>query len=117
MANMVIPLWSNKDMICQGQIISTHNYKTYGNDLLLQLEECASGAHVANQYFGSPKCADDIIILNNIVDLQTQLDMASPYVVMSAKSLYFRQLASGGPGYLLRPVDGIFDQMKQNLLG
>ena len=64
----------------QGKIISTHNYKTYGNDLLLQLEECASGAHIANNYFGSPTCADDIILLsNNIIDLQTQLDIASLY--------------------------------------
>ena len=30
----------------QEKIISTRNYKTYGNDLLLQLEDCASGEHI-----------------------------------------------------------------------
>ena len=35
-----------QQMVGKGKIFSTHNYKTYGNDLLLQLEECASGSHM-----------------------------------------------------------------------
>ena len=64
----------------QGKILSTFNYKLYINDLLCQLSSSDFGSHVGTEYLGSPTCADDVILLaDNIVDLQSQLNVVEDY--------------------------------------
>ena len=47
----------------QGKIMSTHNYKLYVNNLLLQLTNIQSGAKIGETFIGAPTCADDIILM------------------------------------------------------
>ena len=64
----------------QGKILSTFNYKLYINDLLCQLSRSDFGSHVGTDYLGAPTCADDVILLaDNIVDLQSQLNVVEDY--------------------------------------
>jgi hypothetical protein len=46
----------------QGGILSTHLYKIFIQDLLLELEENSLGYHLGNVYIGTPTCADDVQI-------------------------------------------------------
>ena len=41
---------------------STHLYKIFVQDLLLELEENSLGYHLGNVYIGTPTCADDVQI-------------------------------------------------------
>ena len=64
----------------QGKIMSTHNYKLYVNNLLLQLTNIQSGAKIGETFIGAPTCADDIILMAaDLVELQTQIDIVSDY--------------------------------------
>ena len=47
----------------QGGILSTHLYKIFVQDLLLELEENSLGYHLGNVYIGTPTCADDVAII------------------------------------------------------
>ena len=47
----------------QGGILSAHFYKTYLNDLLLDLESRALGKYIGNLYMGCPTVADDLLLL------------------------------------------------------
>jgi len=44
----------------QGGVLSTHLYKVYINELLLELERHL-GISIGNTYTGCPTCADDIV--------------------------------------------------------
>ena len=64
----------------QGRILSTHNYKTYINDLLDELTCTHSGTEIGDVYTGAPTCADDVVLMaNNTLDLQIQADIVSSY--------------------------------------
>ena len=64
----------------QGRILSTHNYKTYINDLLNELPCTHSGTEIGDMYTGAPTCADDVVLMaNNTLDLQIQADIVSSY--------------------------------------
>jgi hypothetical protein len=47
----------------QGGILSTHLYKIFVQDLLLELEENSLGYHLGNVYIGMPTCADDVAFI------------------------------------------------------
>ena len=49
----------------QGGILSTHFYKTYLNDFLLDLEFRALGKYTGNLYMGCPTVADDLLFLSS----------------------------------------------------
>ena len=60
--------------------MSTHNYKMYVNNLLLQLTNSQSGAKIGETFIGAPTCADDIILMAaDLVELQTQINIVSDY--------------------------------------
>ncbi|VDI60690.1 Hypothetical predicted protein [Mytilus galloprovincialis] len=60
----------------QGGILSTHFYKAYIEDLLIQLEESNVGLHLGTNYSGCPTCADDILLLSNSdEDMQVILEV------------------------------------------
>ena len=64
----------------QGKITSTHSYKVYIDGLLHRLTHSGQGAYIGNIYIGSPTCADDVILAaNNIIELQSQLNIVSDY--------------------------------------
>ena len=64
----------------QGKITSTHSYKVYIDGLLHRLTHSGQGAYIGDIYIGSPTCADDVILVaNNIIELQSQLNIVSDY--------------------------------------
>ena len=64
----------------QGGILSTHLYKLYINALLDELCSCKAGFCTGPYYFGSPTCADDVVLLaNSPEDLQAQLNIVERY--------------------------------------
>ena len=64
----------------QGKITSTHSYKVYIDGLLHPLTYSGQGAYIGNIYIGSPTCTDDVILVaNNIIELQSQLNIVSDY--------------------------------------
>ncbi len=64
----------------QGGILSTHFYKPYINDLLLDLEDRRLGKHIGTVYAGCPTCADDVLLMSaDPVELQSMLDLAGSY--------------------------------------
>ncbi|MES9879262.1 MAG: reverse transcriptase domain-containing protein [Sedimenticola sp.] len=64
----------------QGGILSTHLYKTYINDLLLELEERNLGTDIGTTYIGCPTCADDVLLITRDPgELQTMLSLAYTY--------------------------------------
>ena len=56
----------------QGGILSTHFYKTYLNDFLLDLESRALGKYIGDLYMGCPTVADDLLFLSSS-DTELQL--------------------------------------------
>ncbi len=64
----------------QGRILSTHFYKTYINNLLVELEEQSLGINIGDTYVGCPTCADDALLLStDSGELQTMLSLAYTY--------------------------------------
>lgn len=64
----------------QGGILSTHLYKMFVEDLLLELENAAVGFHLGNIYVGTPTCADDIAFTKtNKYNLQVMLNVIHRY--------------------------------------
>ncbi|MES9881858.1 MAG: reverse transcriptase family protein [Sedimenticola sp.] len=64
----------------QGGILSTHFYKAYINDLLLDLESRTLGKHIGTIYTGCPTCADDVLLMSSSSEeLQLMLHLASSY--------------------------------------
>ena len=63
----------------QGGILSTHFYKTYLNDFLLNLESRALGKYIGNLYMGFPTVADDLLFLSSI-DTELQLMFSLAYI-------------------------------------
>ena len=60
----------------QGGVLSTHLYKLYINGLLKELHRSNVGFKMGVHYFGSPTCADDVVLLaNSPEDLQAQLNV------------------------------------------
>ena len=45
----------------EGGILSTHLYKIFVQDLLLELEENSLGYHLDNVYIGTPTCAAEVV--------------------------------------------------------
>ncbi|CAC5361724.1 unnamed protein product [Mytilus coruscus] len=69
-----------KQGVRQAGILSTHLYKVFVQDLLVELEENALGYHLGNVFAGTPTCADDIaFISNNENELQIMLNVLSRY--------------------------------------
>ena len=52
----------------QGGILSTHLYKLYINDLLLDLETHQMGKYIGTTYTGCPTCADDLSLMSENSD-------------------------------------------------
>jgi hypothetical protein len=50
-----------KQGVRQGGVLSTRLYKSYINDLPLELENRGLGLTIGLEYCGSPLCADDIV--------------------------------------------------------
>ena len=64
----------------QGGILSTHLYKLYVNPLLQELTQYAAGFSAYGCFYGSPTCADDVVLLaTDPVDLQTQLNIVGRF--------------------------------------
>ncbi|KAK3101100.1 hypothetical protein FSP39_000927 [Pinctada imbricata] len=64
----------------QGGILSTGLYKTYINDLLLELQKSHTGTYIGSTYTGSPTVADDLTLLGESdIDSQNALDIAYRY--------------------------------------
>ncbi|CAC5377799.1 unnamed protein product [Mytilus coruscus] len=64
----------------QGGILSTHLYKAYINELLLDLQKRNLGTHIGNNYVGCPTCADDIVLLSlNREEMQEMLNIVDNY--------------------------------------
>ena len=81
----------------QGGILSTGLYKTYINDLLLELERSHIGTHIGTTYTGSPTVADDLTLLGTSEsDAQNALDIVyryanrERYVIHPEKSVILR---------------------------
>ncbi len=63
-----------------GWVLSTTLYKSYVNDLLLELEANSLGVKIGDIYVGCPTCADDIALLAcSPDDLQVMLNVAYRY--------------------------------------
>jgi hypothetical protein len=61
-------------------VLSTHLYKVYINELLLDLERHDLGISIGNTYTGCPTCADDIVLLtSNQIELQEMLHAVDGY--------------------------------------
>ena len=64
----------------QGGILSTHLYKIFVQDLLLELEHQSLGFELGDLYIGTPTCADDIAFIETDKDnLQIMLNTISRY--------------------------------------
>jgi hypothetical protein len=69
-----------KQGVRQGGVLSTHLYKSYINDLPLELEKRGLGLTIGLEYCGSPLCADDIVLMStDVEEIQTMLDIAYKY--------------------------------------
>ena len=69
-----------KQGVRQGGVLSTHLYKSYINDLPLELEKRGLGLTIGLEYCGSPLCADDIVLMStDDEEIQTMLDIAYKY--------------------------------------
>ncbi|VDI81281.1 Hypothetical predicted protein [Mytilus galloprovincialis] len=69
-----------KQGVRQGGILSTHLYKIFVQDLLVELEQNSLGYHLGDIYVGAPTCADDIaFISNNEYELQVMLNVIDRY--------------------------------------
>jgi hypothetical protein len=61
-------------------VLSTHLYKVYINELLLDLERHDLGISIGNAYPSCPSCADDIVLLaSNQIELQEMLHVVDGY--------------------------------------
>ena len=66
--------------IRQGGILSTHLYKIFVQDLLLELENHCLGFQLGDIYIGTPTCADDIAFIeSNNDNLQVMLNTIGRY--------------------------------------
>ncbi|CAC5367786.1 unnamed protein product [Mytilus coruscus] len=66
--------------IHQGGVLSSHLYKAYINELLLDLQKRNLGTHIGNNYVGCPSCADDIVLLSlNREEMQEMLNIVDNY--------------------------------------
>ncbi|CAC5388916.1 unnamed protein product [Mytilus coruscus] len=64
----------------QGGILSTHLYKIFVQDLLVELEQNSLGYHLGDIYVEAPTCADDIaFISNNEYELHIMLNVIDRY--------------------------------------
>jgi hypothetical protein len=68
-----------KQGVRQGGVLSTHLYKSYINDLPLELEKRGLGLTIGLEYCGSPLCADDIVLMSTD-DEDIQTSKVSPKV-------------------------------------
>ena len=69
-----------KQGVRQGGILSTHLYKIFVQDLLVELEQNSIGYQLGNIYVGSPTCADDIAFISNDKhELQLMLNVLGRY--------------------------------------
>ncbi|VDI23737.1 Hypothetical predicted protein [Mytilus galloprovincialis] len=64
----------------QGGILSTHLYKIFVQDLLLELERNSLGLNTGNIFVGTPTCADDMAFIEtNRDNLQIMLNVSERY--------------------------------------
>ena len=64
----------------QGGILSTHLYKLYINDLLLDLQNSEFGKCIGCNYVGCPTCADDLSLMADCsIEFQAMLNIANQY--------------------------------------
>ena len=77
----VSPLFGVLQGVRQGGILSTHFYKTYLNDFLIELESRALGKFMGSLYMGCPTVADVILFMSS----RREEIYYSPNGVMSLK--------------------------------
>ena len=78
--NNISQKFSIQQGVRQGGVLSTHLYKLYINDLPTQLEEHVLGLTIGTEYYGSPLCADDIVLMStDEAEIQLMLDIAYKY--------------------------------------
>jgi hypothetical protein len=64
----------------EGGILSTHLYKIFVQDLLLELEENSLGYHLDNVYIGTPTSAADVVFIErDSNNLQIMINVTSRY--------------------------------------
>ena len=69
-----------KQGVRQGGVLSTGMYKSYINDLPLGLEKRGLCLTIGLEYYDSPLCADDIVLMStDDAEIQTMLDIACKY--------------------------------------
>ncbi|MES9884421.1 MAG: reverse transcriptase family protein, partial [Sedimenticola sp.] len=79
-ANDVSESFGISQGVRQGGVLSTHLYKVYINELLLDLESYSIGKYVGSTYIGCPTCADDVLLIAESSDeLQQMLSLAYTY--------------------------------------
>ncbi len=73
----------------QGGILSTHLYKLYVNNLLLDLESYNLGKFIGSTYIGCPTCADDVLLIaDSSSELQEMLSLAYTYSTESRYNIH-----------------------------
>ncbi|CAC5400024.1 unnamed protein product [Mytilus coruscus] len=70
----------------QGEILSSHLYKQYINELLSELEAHNMGISIGNTYAGCPSCADDIVLLSN--DQNEMQEMLNTDITSTKNTIY-----------------------------
>ena len=75
---------SIKQGVQQGGILSTNFYKTYNNDLQLELEDRCLGKFIGPIYTGCPTVADDFLLLSED-DEELQLVFNLSYIKSEEK--------------------------------
>ncbi len=64
----------------QGKVLSTSQYKTYIDGVLVRLKEANIGAFIGPFFAGAPGCADDLLLISyNQSDLQVQMAISQGY--------------------------------------
>ena len=79
--------FDNLEGVRQGGILSTHLYKIFVQDLLLELESQCLGFQLGDIYIGTPTCTDDIALIESSKDnLQIMINVIGRY----AKQHHYR---------------------------
>jgi len=64
----------------QGGVLSSHLYKAYINELLMELKNRDLGVSIGTTYAGCPTCADDVVLLSlDRTEMQEMLDIVYEY--------------------------------------
>jgi hypothetical protein len=97
--SLSISVWWLTTGVRQGDVLSTHLYKQYLNELLNDLENHNIGISIGNTYAGCPTCADDTLSIRAAifgespsVNPNCMFDWPSLAIVVFSSSIYSKTL-------------------------